>query len=87
MCIRFMKMEAHHECISSTDEVHLLDDNAMNIGTGCVISLEGSTCHHRLVPRGYLKVRVVSMCEPDPIHTRGQKPSIGTMNLLCQTRF
>ena len=67
MCIRFMKMEAHHECISSTDEVHLLDDNAMNIGTGCVVSLEGSMCHHRLVPRGYLKVRVVSMCGPDPI--------------------
>ena len=67
MCIRFMKLEAHHECISSTDAVHLLDDNAMNIGTGCVISLEGSMCHHRLVPRGYLKVRVVSMCGPDPI--------------------
>ena len=71
----------------TTDAVHLLDNNGINIGTGCVISLEGSMCHHRLVPRGYAKVKVDSMCGRDPFHTGRSKPAIGTINQLCQTPF
>ena len=44
-----------------------MNDKGTNIGTGQVVSTEGSMCHHRLVPRGHVKVKVLSLCSADPV--------------------
>lgn len=45
--------------------VHIFYEKNKNVGTASAISNAGSICHHRLVPRGYAKVKINCVCDQD----------------------